>query len=83
MTAYPTPVLGGTPDYFHQNNRKGCKRDYLDARSHFRLRFGAFGTLRKTMVEERNGDYMYHGIDHGSSNKYYEEEEYNKSKVKV
>ena len=32
-----------TPDFFHQNHRKGCKRDYLDARGHFVLRFGAIG----------------------------------------
>ena len=38
-----TPVLRGTPDFFHQNDRKGCKRDYLDARGHFVLRFGAIG----------------------------------------
>ena len=43
LTAYPTPVLGGTPDFFHQNDRKGCKRDYLDVRGHFVLRFGAIG----------------------------------------
>ena len=43
LTAYPTPVLGGTPDLFHHNDRKGCKRDYLDARGHFVLRFSAIG----------------------------------------
>ena len=43
LTAYPTPVLGGTPGIFLQNDRKGCKRDYLDARGHFVLRFGAIG----------------------------------------
>ena len=37
----PYPVLGGTPDFFHQHDRKGCKRDYLEARGHFVLRFGA------------------------------------------
>ena len=39
LMAYPTPVLGGTPDFFHQNDCKGCKRDYLDARGHFVLHF--------------------------------------------
>ena len=39
----PYPVLGGTPGFFHQNNRKGYKTDYLDARGHFVLRFGAIG----------------------------------------
>ena len=45
LTAFPTPVLGGTPRYFffHQNDRKGCKRDYLDARGHFVLHFAAIG----------------------------------------
>ena len=43
LTAYFTPVLRGTPDFFHQNYRKGCKRHYLDARGHFVLRFGAIG----------------------------------------
>ena len=36
-------MLGGTPDFFHQNDRKGCKRDYLDARGHIVSRFGAIG----------------------------------------
>ena len=40
----PTPVLRGILGiFFHQNDRKGCKRDYLDARGHFVLRFGAIG----------------------------------------
>ena len=43
LTTYPTPVLGGTPRFFHQNDRKGCKRDYFDARGYFVLRFGAIG----------------------------------------
>ena len=43
LTAYPTPVLEGTPGFFHQNDRKGCKRYYLDARGHFALPFGAIG----------------------------------------
>ena len=29
--------------FFHQNDCKGCKRDYLDARSHFVWRFVAIG----------------------------------------
>ena len=36
-------MLGGTPDFFHRNDRKGCKRDYLDARGHFFSCFGAIG----------------------------------------
>ena len=40
LTAFPTPALGSTPGFFRQNDRKGCKRDYLDARGHFVLRFG-------------------------------------------
>ena len=43
LTAYHTPVSGGTPDFFHQNDRKGRKGDYLDVRGHFLLRFGAIG----------------------------------------
>ena len=39
---YPR-IRGYPPDFFHQNNRKGCKRDYLDAWGHFVLRFGAIG----------------------------------------
>ena len=63
LTAYPTPRVRGTPFFFHQNDRKGCKRDYLDARGHFVLRFGAIGDkplevgnhpLRKTRVLKAN-----------------------------
>ena len=44
LTAYHTPMSLGTPGYFfHQNDRKGCKRDNLDARGPFVLRFGAIG----------------------------------------
>ena len=39
----PYPRVRGTQDFFHQNDRKGCKRDYLDARGHFVLGFGATG----------------------------------------
>ena len=31
------------PDFFHQNDRKRCNKDNLDARGHFVLRFGAIG----------------------------------------
>ena len=41
LTAYPTPTLGGTPNFFHQNERKGCKIDYLKARGQLLLRFYA------------------------------------------
>ena len=41
LTSYPIPVLGGTPGFLHQNDRKGCETDYLDALAHFVLRFGA------------------------------------------
>ena len=42
------PILGGYPRVClfvlsHQNDRKGCKRDVLDARGHFLLRFCAAG----------------------------------------
>ena len=57
----PYPRVGGTPGFFfHQNDRKGCKRDNLDARDHFVLRFGAISDkplgggnhpLRKTRVK--------------------------------
>ena len=50
MTAVePYPMLGGTPGlfiyffiyfFFHHNDRKGCKRDYLDD---FILHFSAIG----------------------------------------
>ena len=36
----PYPHLRGVPLFFHQNDRKGCKRDVLDARVHFLLRGG-------------------------------------------
>ena len=39
---YPR-VRGYARIFFHQNYRKGCKRDYLDARGHFVLCFGAIG----------------------------------------
>ena len=40
----PYPHVMGYPRFFlHQNDRKGCKRDYLDAWGHFVLRFGAIG----------------------------------------
>ena len=39
----PYPRVRGYPGFFHQNDSKGCKRDYLDARSHFVLPFGAIG----------------------------------------
>ena len=40
----PYPHLKGYPQvFFHQNDGKGCKRDVLDARGHFRLRFCAAG----------------------------------------
>ena len=62
LTAYPTTVLRGTPGFvFHQNDRKGCKRDYLDAWVRFVLRFGAIGEkplggapLRNTRVKQTN-----------------------------
>ena len=58
--ATPPPVPSDFDGFFHQNGRKGCKRDYLDARGHFALRFGAIGDkpleggnhpLRKTRVK--------------------------------
>ena len=40
----PYPHLSGvSPGFLHQNDRKGCKRDVLDARGHFLLRFCAAG----------------------------------------
>ena len=30
--AYPTPTIGGTPIFFHQNEHKRRKIDYLKAR---------------------------------------------------
>ena len=41
----PYPRVRGYPGFFffYQNDRKGCKRDYLDARGHFVLCFGAIG----------------------------------------
>ena len=41
----PYPRVRGTPGFFHQNDRKRCKRDYFDARSHFVLHFGAIGDI--------------------------------------
>ena len=43
LTAYPTPVLGGTPEFFDQNDGKGRKRNYLDVQGRFVLSFGATG----------------------------------------
>ena len=42
LTAYPTPVLV-PPEFFHQNDWKECKPDYLDAWGHYVLHFGAIG----------------------------------------
>ena len=36
-------ILRGYPRFIHQNDHKGCKRDVLDARGHFLLRFCAAG----------------------------------------
>ena len=33
----------GYPDFFHQNDRKGCTLDYLDGLGHFLFGFGATG----------------------------------------
>ncbi len=43
LTAYSTTTLGGTPDFFfHQNERKRCKTDYLKAQGQqFLFRFYA------------------------------------------
>ena len=35
--------LKGTPDFFHQNDRKGCTLNYLDGLGHFLFDFGATG----------------------------------------
>ena len=35
------------PIFFHQNDRKGHKRDYLYAPDHFLWRFGATGIKKK------------------------------------
>ena len=39
----PLYLRGLPPGFFHQNDRKGCKRDVLDARGHFLLHFCAAG----------------------------------------
>ena len=40
----PYPRVRGYPRIlFHQNDRNGCKRDYLDARGHFVLHFVVIG----------------------------------------
>ena len=38
MTAYPTPKEGGITIFFHQIDRKRCKRDYLYVLDHFLYR---------------------------------------------
>ena len=42
---YPTPGEGGTPIFSHQNDRKGCKRDYLYTVDDFLQRFRATGKV--------------------------------------
>ena len=38
----PSPRVTGYPRFFfHQNDPKGCEKDYSDARGHFVWRFGA------------------------------------------
>ena len=41
LTVYPTPTLGDTPNFFHQNERQGRKIDYLTARGQLLFRFNA------------------------------------------
>ena len=46
--ALPYPRVRWYPQfYFHQNDRKGCTRDYLYALDHFLQRFGAIRKNRK------------------------------------
>ena len=35
LMAYPTPGKVVPPTFFHQNDGKGCKRDYLECLGHF------------------------------------------------
>ena len=41
---------GGTPDFFHQNESRGCGSDYLDALGHFRFGFGAGDILEEVVT---------------------------------
>ena len=41
LTAYLNPPEGGTPNFVHKNDSKGCSLDYLDALGHFLFGFGA------------------------------------------
>ena len=41
LTAYLTRPDGGHPDFFHQNDRKGCNIDYLDGLGHTLFGFHA------------------------------------------
>ena len=37
LKAYPTSTLGGTPNFDHENERKGSKIDYLKAQGQLLL----------------------------------------------
>ena len=56
-----TPMLGDTPGFFHQNDRKGCKRDYLDARGHFVFAFwcNRRQTVRRVVTTPRKTRVKY------------------------
>ena len=43
LTAYPTPPEGEPPQFFRQNDCKGCILDCIDGFGHFRFGFGAAG----------------------------------------
>ena len=51
LTTCLNPTWRGTPDFcFHQNDRKGCSLDYLDALGHFIFGFGATGKKFRGVV---------------------------------
>ena len=43
LTAYPTLPEAGTPNFYRQNDRKGCSLDHLDGFGYFLFGFGAAG----------------------------------------
>ena len=52
LTAYPTPDKVVPPFFFHENDRKGCKKDYLYALGNF-LYAAVNGHLELTLLKDR------------------------------
>ena len=71
--AYLTP----TPDFFHQNDRKGCTLEYLDGLGHFLFGFGESGkksrgrmrVIVQTSIKQCNSSMNIHWANAKNQNK--------------